>query len=117
MFEVILIIAIFCTWSFGCIECCCEGCKSCCGRLPSFDQEMIQRNHSRQDKRDIENHLKTEYDLELIARLENVIPTAPVISQPMSMKTSKTFKLPSMVTPMMFLPVVPVDEKQTTETT
>ena len=76
---------------------------------------MIQENHSLQDKIDIENHSKTEYDLELIA--QNVIPTAPVISQPMSMKTSKTFKLPSMVTPMMFLPVVPVDGEQTAETT
>ena len=76
---------------------------------------MIQENHSLQDKIDIENHSKTEYDLELIA--QNVIPTAPVISQPMSMKTSKTFKLPSMVTPMMFLPVVPVDGEQTAGTT
>ena len=45
-FKAILVIAIFCTWSFGCIDCCCEGCKSCCGRLPSFDQEMIPKIRS-----------------------------------------------------------------------
>ena len=79
--------------------------------MPSFDQEMIQRLESEQDKRDFQNHSKTDYDMEVIA--QNTIPSAPVISQPMSMKTSKTFKLPSMVTPMMFLPVVPIDGKQT----
>ena len=56
-----------------------------------------------------QNHSKTDYDLELIA--QTATPSAPVTSQPLSVNSLKAYKLPSMTTSMMYLPVVPVDSK------
>merc|ERR1712131_268681 len=36
---VLMFVALICTWSFGCVKCCCGGCKGCCSPLPSFKQE------------------------------------------------------------------------------
>ena len=55
----------------------------------------------------VENHSMTDYDLELIAQTAHAV--APVTSQPISVNAFKAYKLPSVRAPMMFLPVVSVD--------
>jgi len=56
-----IVVAIICTWSFGCAKCCCGGCKTCCSPLPSFKQ--------------------VDYE-ESSLKLQTSISTAPIISQP-----------------------------------